>query len=446
VEYIGNNKFHILNDDEEIKLFFASLSSIFINNNNIIELSEHTDQKFTIEKLKEDDYYGFTLYGEERFFLSNGMIVHNTTVSKIICNLYQQNKQKYIITSFTGKAVCRIKQILNKKEVYTMDQMIYSLKLYFEYFDAEYLIIDEASMISSELFYFFIQKYSNIKSIIFIGDVNQLQPISWGSLFIEMFKLKNIHITNLKKNFRVKNLNDNYIYLNCKNIVENFQSFQCKNNNFEFSNKGIYKILKLVKSFKDEKVSLNDFIIISPYNKSVNIINTEIQKIYQSNNKKCIYNYYRKFHLNDKVIFTENDYNIGIFNGEFGYIKDFDNNEMNVTFDKDVELRKGYKKKIGIKYGNINNLNLGYCITVDKSQGSEWNYVIFYIPYLCNGNFFNKNRIYTALSRSKMKLWIITDNIPIQSIEEKTKILPNYRHDNLSNSINQNNSNIDNYQ
>ncbi len=47
-------------------------------------------------------------------------------------------------------------------------------------------------------------------------------------------------------------------------------------------------------------------------------------------------------------------------------------------------------------------------MTVHKSQGSEWNYVIYIFPnWKENYDFINKHLIYTALSRTRKQCFII---------------------------------------
>ena len=48
---------------------------------------------------------------------------------------------------------------------------------------------------------------------------------------------------------------------------------------------------------------------------------------------------------------------------------------------------------------------------LDKSQGSEWDFVIFYIPEFNTGSFLNKNRVYTAITRTKRCCWCVVTDI-----------------------------------
>ena len=54
----------------------------------------------------------------------------------------------------------------------------------------------------------------------------------------------------------------------------------------------------------------------------------------------------------------------------------------------------------------INEIKHSFCKTVHKSQGSEYKYVILYIPKNMSG-FLNVNLLYTAITRTKQKIWKI---------------------------------------
>jgi exodeoxyribonuclease V alpha subunit len=48
-------------------------------------------------------------------------------------------------------------------------------------------------------------------------------------------------------------------------------------------------------------------------------------------------------------------------------------------------------------------------MTIHKSQGSEWKYVLLYLP-ANSGSFVTKNLFYTAITRARHCLWIIAEN------------------------------------
>ena len=114
-----------------------------------------------------------------------------------------------------------------------------------------------------------------------------------------------------------------------------------------------------------------------------------------------------EFRLGDKVMQTRNDYQIewrqrtdqgwtagaGVFNGDVGFIIDVDEDEhaLTVLFDD---------KEVYYLNSQIENLELAYCLSVHKSQGSEFPVVVMPVvggpPMLLTRNLF-----YTALTRAR---------------------------------------------
>jgi len=65
---------------------------VLIKRNKISNLTYNKDvlqTEITIEELETDDYYGFTIDGNHRFLLGDFTVTHNTTVAKIMGNIYK---------------------------------------------------------------------------------------------------------------------------------------------------------------------------------------------------------------------------------------------------------------------------------------------------------------------------------------------------------------------
>jgi exodeoxyribonuclease V alpha subunit len=103
----------------------------------------------------------------------------------------------------------------------------------------------------------------------------------------------------------------------------------------------------------------------------------------------------RIFRVGDRVIHRRNNYDLGVFNGDIGVIKEIDNEELTcvVSFFPDG-------RTVDYKRDDIPELDLAYAITIHKSQGSEFGAVI--IPVLTQHfKMLFRNLIYTALTRAK---------------------------------------------
>lgn len=97
----------------------------------------------------------------------------------------------------------------------------------------------------------------------------------------------------------------------------------------------------------------------------------------------------------DRVIQTVNNYDLGVFNGDIGKITMVNPEEKQCLIEFGTENRSVLYKR-----DQLLELKLAYCITIHKSQGSEFDAII--IP-LMNQHFamLYRNLIYTGLTRAK---------------------------------------------
>ena len=107
----------------------------------------------------------------------------------------------------------------------------------------------------------------------------------------------------------------------------------------------------------------------------------------------------RVFRLGDKVIQTKNNKDIGIYNGDVGYIRRIDTaeDEIEVCFNG---------SNVTIDSTQLADLDLAYAISIHKAQGSEYNQII--IPVLTAFSIMLKrNLIYTGITRAKKKVVLV---------------------------------------
>lgn len=120
------------------------------------------------------------------------------------------------------------------------------------------------------------------------------------------------------------------------------------------------------------------------------------------------------FREGDKVMQTRNNYQLewskegvfgwedgqGVFNGDIGFVTEIDPQEhtLRVRFDDDrVATYEG---------GDVDDLELAYCISVHKSQGSEFPVVI--LPAVGGPPMLlTRNLLYTAVTRARRLVMIV---------------------------------------
>ena len=105
------------------------------------------------------------------------------------------------------------------------------------------------------------------------------------------------------------------------------------------------------------------------------------------------------FRLGDKVIQTKNNKDVGIFNGDVGYIKRID-----TAVDEIVICFNG--NNVTIDTTQLSDLDLAYAISIHKAQGSEYNQII--IPIITAFSIMLKrNLIYTGITRAKKRVILV---------------------------------------
>lgn len=372
-----------------------------------------------------------------------------TSIIKEIVFYLEKENVEYAIASFTGKAVARLRYVLNSTIPMTMHLTIKkSQQIKFDH-----LIIDEASMITTELFWEFLQRFDHPFSMTFVGDPNQLPPIRWGSLFQNMLETKKIPTYELIYNHRVYNVPNETdgILLNAKHILNHNpkkdKPLKFKETSNFITTKGdVDEVLAFTKAFQKQGVPYTDITVITPYNKDLEIINAHSQKFYHKGQDFVKDNFGNIWFLKDRVMMTQNDYDINVMNGEEGIVTSLEKDHIKVDFGPGREFEFPLQPETDSSYSHFyynssskekrqtNWLILSYCLTVHKSQGSEWDFVIFYIPQnkKHSKNYLNKNLVYTGLTRAKRALFFIGDTEELKN--SCMRVMP-YRYERLSNQI-----------
>jgi exodeoxyribonuclease V alpha subunit len=132
-----------------------------------------------------------------------------------------------------------------------------------------------------------------------------------------------------------------------------------------------------------------------------------------------------RFREGDKVMQIKNNYQIaweirnqfgivsqngtGVFNGDAGEIK-----EINL-FSEHVLVEFDDNRLVEYSFSQLDELELAYAVTIHKSQGSEYPAVI--LPVLDGPRLlFNRNLLYTAVTRAKSCVMIVGSDSMLQSM------------------------------
>lgn len=409
--------------------------------NNPLTANKHIDDK--IKDLEE--FYGINYNNEQKqaikesyekdlLIITGGPGTGKTTIMKGITEIYRQlNKfsyeklqEKVALLAPTGRAAKRMTETTGlrastihrflkwQKETNKFQVNEYNKS------KVEFVIIDEASMIDTYLMASLLKGISANCKIVMVGDDHQLPSVGPGQLLHDLIESKKLSVVKLKELYRqgkdsniislAYNVRAGEIEHQLFNKKEDLTFISCPNEQV------IPNIMEIATTYKD--ISYKKIQILAPMYKTytgIDEINNHIQSIYNPKDatKKEIRIGETIFREQDKVIQLTNMPDDNVYNGDIGIIEQIvtsPKKEIHIDFDGNI-----------VKYTptNFNCFRLAYAISIHKSQGSEFEIVI--MPVVRNyGKMLYRKLIYTAITRSKKKLYLIGDlnalNIAVDNI------------------------------
>ncbi len=356
--------------------------------------------------------------------LTGGPGTGKTTVIRGIIELFCHLKKTFVLAAPTGRAAKRMteatgyeaKTIHRLLEMgYTGDKELNFMRDESSPLDEELIIIDEASMVDTLLMEALLRAIKAGSRLILIGDADQLPSIGAGNVLSEIIRSERYRTVKLKKIFR--QAGESMIVTNAHAInAGELPELECKNNDFFFIQRDDEQAIaqtvaqlyvnRLPKKYGSDLI--DKIQVITPSHKGAagtDALNIMLQRAVNPQSQKKREKRWRDsvFREGDRVMQIKNNYDImwekdgedgcGIFNGDIGII-------ISVIFDDECLLIDFEGRLTRYDFTMLDDLEHAYAITVHKSQGSEYPYVIIPI-YNCGDRLLTRNLLYTAVTRAQ---------------------------------------------
>ncbi len=416
---------------EEIELALDIKERI---NNKKIKKYKNDQIEEAFKRVEEENAFPFSKEQKEAILkafttplviITGGPGTGKTTIVHAVIKMYiyLNNDNEKLISSIallapTGRAAKRLNETTNLETSTIHRYLGYDGEGHFEYSKynkttSRLIIVDEASMMDTDLAYHLFTSSSDNARFIIVGDVDQLPSVGPGQVLNDLINSKLIETIYLNTIHR--QANDSTIINLAHNINEGYLPTDIlekqKDRNFIVTdNENLPKLTTdlAYKALQKGKTIADIQILIPQYRGNCGIDN--INKLLQERinpkgekDKEVIYgaNHYR---VGDKVIQLINRVEKKVMNGDIGYISSINyegNNfkSLAVTFDT---LIVEYEKD------ELDDLNLAYAVSIHKAQGSEFDVVILPLTFQYYA-MLKRKLIYTAVTRAKSTLILIGD-------------------------------------
>lgn len=377
--------------------------------------------------------------------LTGGPGTGKTTTLKGIIDIFERKRVDVLLCAPTGRAAKRMSEVTNR-EAKTIHRL---LEVEWDNNDKPVfrrnaedpltcgaLIIDEMSMVDTELFANLLDALPMGCRIILVGDSDQLPSVGPGNVLNDLIDSGILPVVCLSEIFR--QAQKSLIVMNAHRIMSGeMPELGVSDSDFFFMNRedvfvASDTVLQLISKRLPDAYGvspLDDIQILCPSRKgelgTVNL-NRRLQSVLNppaKNKNELRTSGGRIFREGDKVMQIKNNYDIpwekgseqgeGIFNGDIGILKkiNYAAGVMKIEFDDRVA---------NYPSDNLSELELAYAITVHKSQGSEYPVVI--IPLLdVPPQLSYRNLLYTGVTRAKKILVVVGIKEKVYQMSENNR-------------------------
>lgn len=393
---------------------FNDLESRLAKFSDVHEIVYNEDQKRAIK----------TALTENITIITGGPGTGKTTIVRAIAGLYidihgiseKTALEEIALLAPTGRAAKRLTDLTGLPAM-TIHRYLkwdkVSGKFEYNEYNKHYeklVIVDETSMIDTELFDALLKGIDHNARLVIVGDDNQLPSVGPGLILSDLIASELFNHTPLKEIYRQSvGSSIPYLCLSIKNHELDEESISRKED-FSFLNVDVHMVKDTIKEIC--KVSIKKGIdvfniqVLAPMYKGENGIdnlNVVLQGLFNppSIDKSEIRIGEVIYRVGDKVLQLVNDPDNNIYNGDIGYVI-----ETNAGSKDKVLVVNFYGSAVYYKREDLINLKHAYAITIHKSQGSEFDHVIMPVTMNYGRMLYNK-LLYTGISRAKKSLTLL---------------------------------------
>ena len=371
----------------------------------------------------------------------NGIIATYAALHKL--DLAKKQELPILLAAPTGRAARRMNELtglpsatIHRHLGMTGDDDISHLD---DYLDADFIIVDEFSMVDTWLANQLLSNISSNSKILIVGDADQLPSVSPGQVLADLLKIPLLPQTKLTKIYRQGE--DSTIVTLASQIQQgllpaDFTEKKADRSYFEASGEYIPDMIKkIVAAAIRSGIPAQDVQVLAPMYRGpagIDQINQLMQDLINPSEKDqlvfeapdC------QYRQGDKVIHLVNDAESNVFNGDLGYITDLlpgkytdsKQDELTINFDGNEIV---YQRSEWYK------IRLAYAMSIHKSQGSEFPVVILPITRSSH-RMLQRNLVYTAITRAKSKLILLGEKVAFDyavkntGTARKTYLIPRF--------------------
>lgn len=367
------------------------------------------------------------------FILTGGPGTGKTTLLKGLLAAIEHEKVTVKLAAPTGRAAKRMEE-MSQQKAFTLHRLLeYNpqdqsfVKNDDSQLSAQYIIVDEASMMDTWLMSALMKAIPPSSKLILIGDKDQLPSVGPGQVLSNLLDVEELPKVVLKRIFRQEAGSD--IPYNANKILHGEMPEFTRDTNFHIrEHQNPQQAQELVRKFCSEDIPnyfkvdpIKDIQVLTPMRKGM-LGTFELNKILQSalNGQSASFKIQgMDYYIGDKLMQIRNNYDKNIYNGDIGYLFSVDT--------KSKTFKVLYDDLIEYEFSEMDEITLAYATTIHKSQGSEYPIALIVLDP-SHRIMLQRNLVYTAITRAKDRVFLISPTYCIQQCVQDNRVLKRNTH------------------
>lgn len=347
--------------------------------------------------------------------ITGGPGTGKSTITKAILEVTSKVSSQILLAAPTGRAAKRMSEITGKKAstIHSLLEMDFKAggfkKNRHNPLVCDLLIVDEASMIDTQLMHHLLKAVPSSARVIFIGDIDQLPSVGPGNVLRDLIASQSFCVSVLKKIFRQaagSRIITNAHLINQGEFPD--ISFHPQSDFHFISAEEPEEICQIIVDLVSKELprthrfhKFDDIQVLSPMKRGIigmENLNLVLQQALNPSPTPLV-RMGRSFHVGDKVIQLRNNYEKEVFNGDIGRIVEIDFSEQELKIALDGRI-------VPYDFLEMDELMLAYAVSIHKYQGSECPCVIIPI-HTSHFKMLYRNLLYTGITRGKRRVILV---------------------------------------
>lgn len=348
--------------------------------------------------------------------ITGGPGTGKTTLIKALCVVFKTLRLKVMLSAPTGRAARRLSEVTGRSaktlhKLLGFNQETDSFEHDFTNpLDLDLLVVDEASMVDTQLMYRLSEALPAGAGLILVGDTFQLPSVGPGNVLSDIIASAQVAVFALTRIFRQAQKSPIVMHAHS---IRNGEMPDIKSatpnqpSQFYFIETGTpTRVAETICELCAQRIpkafpNIRETQVLTPMHRGeagTISLNQRLQAVL-NDAPGGIDSHGHTFKTGDKVMHLKNNYDKEVFNGDIGRVIEADNSTGRVLVDYEGRI-------VTYDLPELDELTLAYAISVHKSQGSEYDAVVIALT-MAHFPLLQRNLLYTAMTRGKFLVIIV---------------------------------------